>query len=1358
MINQFFCFLALSIFFWANEVSASNPAEDSLNHANTYYWLSRARQNNEVDIKKSLHYLQLAESQLSLLDGTVNKDAAEEIRRQIREGKKQRAEQLLIAKEDLINMSPLIPLLSGETFMIETWDSSEEQAVRNSITTFFENYGAAFPKIPHQVYCIILTDERSEGNDEEEVLHRYLNSNTGIYAISKHEVASVLSEEEMASLYFGDIENLNPDTLQKLADAYNPAGIGVFKIVTNDIVDDITYKGLYFSLWTSKDRTFTRNFYADGFAEDYNHLKGLSLLCIILLVAFFIGLIYRKIYRNEGHMRSAPSWFAGLLAISAVLLCFLIKKAFSAIEFKLEDPVFSPSVMGSVFLLAASYCVAPLVINYFSLMRIKKFKNILNEKDVLANIYAGTYLGILAFLFHQSLLRSDLSMSATILLLAVVSLGVTSFRFATVLSDAFTNDDRKESFWSGCFAVFQFILTFIYMLVVIHWRLKEVLLASVVFVTFVWVLPSIVRQIRILCAKKQSQEDDEAPQRGLEWLQSQLSMGPSNYITEGTLEDLIEKSVSYICDDEDGKIELIYLEGDRGRGKTRAARKIADGIAERLGQSGQKCRILFGDCDDPSGDIDESVVYEPFRQALGEVMGVRSFDDPTLKIKKLKENPLLNQGLGTALGIVGLGALNNLLDVPEPEGGIHRVDPREMAHGIANVLTEISKEERIVFILDDTHWIDSSTFELFSTVLGNLCDLFDENQISFIITSRPVMGENTMQELLDSLKEKGIINLLRFEDETFKNDLSKPLLKQLQFDVSSRVLLEEFFIERNYSEKPLYMLQALSAALNHGWIISEGAHYTVSPEAKLSTISDPDDLKSMILELMEGLPDKLKDILKCCSVLGHEFQVSIVASIFKIDVLEVLGLLRVAQLRGLIKDDPGHDDYFYFSDKRTRHNCMVLSRLDDGESLSQMAREYHKRFLEIKWNSLRESSKDIEDLPEHDLIEIATHAAHVKESRPDLCLLFNRLAGEKAYLKGRFQRALNFFANAEEALMMYGKDIPVEEKFVFYLSYASIILDADSTEVKVGSEGKSIEDILQVLESFKEKFDLTDHLMAESLLIESLLFFRSFQFPEAQAKAEEALAIEGLPEELQLRAQFYRALCLPRKDATEPARELELVISEAKSLLKRNQTLLKRVEYLKILAEACNTIGFIYLFNLSEPEKALKHFNGALGVNQLPEINNGKGAAISHTGLGNYFLNKNDLDLAEKHFKENLELSKGRDWQGVCQSNSMLGKIHLQRADKETNLEKREVYYDDAYEAYDQSRFAAGKTNRKLNNLMFAYMGLLDVSIRADKKENVSFASRKLQKVIDQLEKEKQAPQGELHESIEKLFAQAKEI
>jgi hypothetical protein len=59
---------------------------------------------------------------------------------------------------------------------------------------------------------------------------------------------------------------------------------------------------------------------------------------------------------------------------------------------------------------------------------------------------------------------------------------------------------------------------------------------------------------------------------------------------------------------------------------------------------------------------------------------------------------------------------------------------------------------------------------------------------------------------------------------------------------------------------------------------------------------------------------------------------------------------------------------------------------------------------------------------------------------------------------------------------------------------------------------------------------------------------------------------------------------------------------------------------------------------------------------------------------------------------------------------------------------------------------------------MFAYMGLLDVSIRADKKENVSFASRKLQKVIDQLEKEKQAPQGELHESIEKLFAQAKEI
>jgi tetratricopeptide (TPR) repeat protein len=295
------------------------------------------------------------------------------------------------------------------------------------------------------------------------------------------------------------------------------------------------------------------------------------------------------------------------------------------------------------------------------------------------------------------------------------------------------------------------------------------------------------------------------------------------------------------------------------------------------------------------------------------------------------------------------------------------------------------------------------------------------------------------------------------------------------------------------------------------------------------------------------------------------------------------------------------------------------------------------------------------------------------------------------------------------------------------------------------------------LNSFKEKFDLTDKLLAESFLIESLLLYRSFQFSEAQEKAEEVLGMSELPDNLRLRAQFYRALCLPRQDATEPAKELESVIHTVQSLLKKDQTALKRVEYLKILAEASNTIGFIYLFNLSEPEKALEHFNEALRVNELPEINSAKGKAISHTGLGNYYLNNKDLDTAEKHFKANLELSKGRDLQGVCQSNSMLGKIYLQRAEKETDLKSRQNYFDKSYEAYDQSRFAAEKTNRKLNNLMFAYMGLLDVSIRAEKKDNIAFTSQELTKIIDQLEKENQAPQGGLKKNLEDLLTQAKE-
>ena len=99
MPTRFFQLLLLFLLTVSNAMAGINQVEESLNHANTYYWLSRARQNNEVDIKRSLHYLELAEKQLEELKGDISKEDRGKFRHQIKEGKIQRAQQLLIAKE-----------------------------------------------------------------------------------------------------------------------------------------------------------------------------------------------------------------------------------------------------------------------------------------------------------------------------------------------------------------------------------------------------------------------------------------------------------------------------------------------------------------------------------------------------------------------------------------------------------------------------------------------------------------------------------------------------------------------------------------------------------------------------------------------------------------------------------------------------------------------------------------------------------------------------------------------------------------------------------------------------------------------------------------------------------------------------------------------------------------------------------------------------------------------------------------------------------------------------------------------------------------------------------------------------------
>ena len=86
------------------------------------------------------------------------------------------------------------------------------------------------------------------------------------------------------------------------------------------------------------------------------------------------------------------------------------------------------------------------------------------------------------------------------------------------------------------------------------------------------------------------------------------------------------------------------------------------------------------------------------------------------------------------------------------------------------------------------------------------------------------------------------------------------------------------------------------------------------------------------------------------------------------------------------------------------------------------------------------------------------------------------------------------------------------------------------------------------------------------------------------------------------------------------------VVNDAESLLKKSELNPEEIiQVYKVLSEVYNNIGFVFLYGLKEPKDAKEYFNQAIKINEQPEVNDQKGIAIAHTGLGTICEQAGDL-------------------------------------------------------------------------------------------------------------------------------------
>ena len=1292
--------------------------EELQKHGDTYYWLSLERNNELIDIKKSLIYLEQA---LELVPEVKDEKALKEKKHQLNVAIKEAKIQEKKYKAQLNNYSPLFSLILDKEKVLTFKNITDLLAAKKSAANSLAVAPNSIIKDTTLYTLIILEDEFAS---IEESIHDVVTDNSSLYPVSKHELAMFLSFEEMRQLNNNPIPN---QLLKKISENLGDDKLGILRVKPTDKADGVSYWLATFRLWGNIPMKVSRLYVTTGLSELVNQRPYLVLLVMLLGFPYvsFVNWIYRE---QKGS--SVPHWFAAVISLFSFLFVYVSFEGLSLLD--INEQAFTTTIEGFKWVMAIVGIINlfPLIINYILISRIPKISALLNTASAISTLIFGVFVGTYNYLGFLAAYRLGFKESLEIIIPSFFILWILSIRLGKSCSRYI--DTHKPG--AAIESLFLSVWLYLFTIFVLKWDFDLLLQASAGVLLLAFSTGYIIRLVTGLIttiSKKQKTENEEVLNlTGIEWL-SQAIDNPV-FFNDPWQKDF-DDAVDFIVNDTDERIEVLYIEGGLGCGKTRAAEEIGHSIKQRYKDKNTEAMVFFGSCEETTGG-GTYTPYHPFSQALGDFIGIGRFSDPAERAEKLQSG-LLGTGLKVAMNATGTGALSSLLGSDKDTKGARKTNTREIATVISETLVNLAQQEhsKVVFILDDTQWMDQETFELFKLLLDMLSNNFSNNECCFILTSRPVELSDKVKNLILELGEKEIINLsTNINEGILENEsIVKSLLQNLRFEFRSQQALISYFSSLGVS-RPLHVLQTLATLLKKKMIEPFGDRFIIPNLDSIQALPPSSDYKGMLNNLLGECDEQLIGILHCCAIIGQEFKVSLVADIFKIDPLELLEILEEAVAAKILIDVPDCDDVYAFADKRIRGGIKFLAYDEHSTRFvtTQRVRIYHKRFISLKEKSLNFNDFTADEIDNELAQALAYHSNSIKDVFPDKAVKYNRIAAEQSYAKGMTSNAIELYLNSVNATKIVGCKTNIKVRLDLYISYSKCLLDAQ----KDPNEALTIID--EASDALKEdghstlaEFDPA-WIKNEIMTLRSLACYRLRRFDESLSCSKNVLSSTVIDVTQKCRAQFYHAASLPSKETELRKKEHIKVLNDIDDAISKgglNDSI--RIELLKVKSEALNNLGFIFLFGLKKPDDALPFFKEAAELNEMPQINDQKGVGISHGGMGDCYKAKGELSSAEDAYKINLKISaENGDFQGICRMNSMLGKVCLDKAILEN--EPNQELYSQASRYYEDSLTAAVSQNNGIN-IAFALGGIIEVCVASKNNKSFDYVLEELDKFIE---------------------------
>jgi tetratricopeptide (TPR) repeat protein len=360
-------------------------------------------------------------------------------------------------------------------------------------------------------------------------------------------------------------------------------------------------------------------------------------------------------------------------------------------------------------------------------------------------------------------------------------------------------------------------------------------------------------------------------------------------------ESEIEKICRAFTAMQNGHPATILISGEAGTGKTSLLGR-ACGIAK--GQA--SIYSALGTC---SLKLGRPEPYWPFREIFRSLFrqstrGEHSEGDI--------EQPLLTQLLVSlpelcsvmrpdlAVGTDHFHELTMRFGLPPIQGldKLDQISQEDIFNQFVRFLSYLCAYRPLVIGVDNLHWADDSSLDLFCYVCQNLPE---RTLLLGTYRSESLIGEqgnSALRQAFNELRRQGASQVpLDPRSGEEKGPVECFTAKYLEARFANNTFPNTFskHFAAHTGGNPLFMGELLTYAIQQGHIINDGGHWTVSPG--WDALDLPESLEAVVEERIQSLTERLRDMLACASVQGHDFTAEVLARVQDEDTDSVMSCL-----------------------------------------------------------------------------------------------------------------------------------------------------------------------------------------------------------------------------------------------------------------------------------------------------------------------------------------------------------------------------------------------------------------------------------------------------------------------------------